>query len=64
MTVGELKAILDDYVDDELEVVFKPSNSRYAEDFTDYSDIVAVRSFYGSDFEAVVLYSGGQVGGV
>ena len=63
MTVGELKDLLYDF-DESAEVVFQPTNSSYAEDFSDIVDVAEVRSFYGNDFEAVVLVSGGQVGGV
>lgn len=64
MTVGELKDLLNDINDDEMEVVFQPENSDYVEDFSTSVDICAIRAFWGDDFEAAVLVSGGQIGGV
>lgn len=65
MTVGELKAMLGSF-DDDARVVFKPQNSMYVEDFDEFGsgEIMEVNSFWGKNFDAVVLSSGEQCGAV
>lgn len=61
MLVKELKNILEDFNDDD-EVVFEPENSRYVESIEGYPAKETINAFYGEDYEAVVIYSGGQCG--
>lgn len=64
MTVQEMKYWLDE-LPDNARIMFKPENSRYAEDITfngcKKENIIA---FWGGDFEAIVLQSAGQAGGI
>ena len=65
MTVGELKELLEDF-DDEMEVRIGMVQ-RYGTDFANEIDDVEehrIRAFYGSDYKAVVLREGSQVGAV
>lgn len=65
MTVGELKELLEDF-DDEMEVRIGMAQ-RYGTDFANEIDDVEehrIRAFYGSDYKAVVLREGSQVGAV
>ena len=61
MTVGELKDVLSLY-DNDSEIVFKPDNSDYVEDFSDTVRTKIVRCFYGSDDRSLVIMSDGQIG--
>lgn len=61
MTVKELKAILDE-IPQNMEIVFKPQNSDYVEDFSSSYKTKEVRSFWGSDFNSIVICSDGQAG--
>lgn len=60
MTVGELKAELEQFNDDD-EVVMRPTNSYYVDGIS-YADSKDITALYDSNFRAVVLYSAGQVG--
>ena len=62
MTVRELIEELEEF-DEDMEVVFKPSNSHYV-DSVGYLKEKEISSFYGSDRKAVVLVSDGQTGAV
>lgn len=61
MLVRELKNILEDFNDEDV-VVFKPENSMYVERLEDYPTKETISAFFGKDYEAVVIYSGGQCG--
>lgn len=61
MLVRELKSILENF-NDEDPVVFKPANSMYVERLEDYPTKETISAFYGKDYEAIVIYSGGQCG--
>lgn len=62
MTVGELRSMLCSY-DDDTKVMFKPENSDYVENFGyGYAEVKEVSSFWGSDYEALILESDGQGG--
>ena len=64
MTIRELKEILEDFRDDDI-VVFKPERSDYVEDFSNEAyENYEVRAFYGDNYNAVVLCSGGQTGAI
>lgn len=62
MTAKELKELLKD-IPDNTQVVFKPQNSDYVEDFTDTIKRKMITSFWGNDFEAFVI-DGEQTGRV
>ena len=62
MTVLELKELLNS-LPDNAQIVFKPENSHYVEDFTDTARRKMVTSMWGNDFEAFVLY-GEQAGSI
>lgn len=59
MTVGRLKAMLEEY-DDDKEIVFQPTNSIYGEIIGGIEEDSGVAAFYGKDFKALVLESYGQ----
>lgn len=61
MTVRELREMLEEH-DDNAEVLFQPDNSYYLESFECAIGRRPVNAFYGNDFEAVIIESGGQVG--
>ena len=64
MKVKELISILED-VNQESEILFKPANSDYPESFDGIiREGVNIHSFFGPDFKATVLMSGGQAGGI
>lgn len=63
MTVGELRNKLKGYVDYTI-IVFQPTGSIYGERIGDIEDDKAIRSFYGNDYEALILTSEGQCGAV
>jgi len=63
MIVKELKQMLEE-VDENMEVVFGPENSDYLEDFGEIIPKVKIGSFWGDDYQAVAIVSGGQVGSV
>lgn len=60
MTVKELIEFLQG-LPEESQVVFKPENSDYVEDFTITARRKMIRSMFGNDFEAHVIY-GEQAG--
>ena len=62
MTAKELKELLED-IPDNTQVVFKPQNSDYVEDFTDTIKRKMITSFWGNDFETFVI-SGEQTGSI
>lgn len=62
MTVGELKELLEGYVDN-TQVVFLPDNSDYVEDIRGLKR-KTISSMWGNDFEAVVIRSDGQAGSI
>lgn len=62
MTVGQLINELENY-DEDMEVVFKGSNSIYV-DSVRTTGTDEVRAFFGDDWEAVVLYADQQVGAI
>lgn len=62
MKVKDLISRLEDF-DREMEVVFQPNNSMYA-DAVGYVTEKELRSFFGKDREVVVIESDGQVGAV
>lgn len=64
MTVGELKAMLDDY-DEDMNIVFQPSGGAYGERIgyvIEEGKGIAV--FRGNDYKALILTSDGQCGEV
>lgn len=61
MTVRELIEELEGY-DDNKEVLMCPSFSDYVESIGEVNGLREIRAFYGSDFDAVILGSNGQVG--
>lgn len=63
MTVGELRNMLDG-CDDNMTIVFKPSNSMYGEHIENINESKGVAAFYGNDYKALVLTSGGQCGAI
>lgn len=63
MTVGELRNMLDG-CDDNMTIVFKPSNSMYGEHIGNIEENKGVAAFYGNDYKALVLTSGGQCGAI
>ena len=63
MTVGELKNKLEGYEDDMI-IVFQSTVSMYGEHIRDIEDDKAIRTFYGNDYEALILTSEGQCGAV
>ena len=64
MIVAQLISLLE-HEDPGAEVVFRPSNSYYAEAIRTTSDEQKeIASFYGADFKAVIIYNDGQVGAV
>ena len=63
MTIGELIDELSNYPSD-TKVVFKPSNSYYVEKFSNTLYKGKINSFYGNDYESVVINSDGQAGSI
>lgn len=66
MTVGELKATLEQF-DEDMKVVVgmqQTYGSNFAKAICDDVARLNIRAFYGNDYEAVVLTEGGQVGTV
>ena len=63
MTIKELKNMLEEY-DDSMSVVFQPYNSMYGEDICEVRENKGIAAFYGNDYKALVLISGGQCGAV
>ena len=61
MTVGRLKAMLENY-DDDMKIVFQPSNSMYGEYIGNIEEGNGVVAFHGKDYKALVLTSDGQCG--
>lgn len=61
MTVGNLKAMLDEY-DDDKEIVFQPTNSIYGEIIGGIEEGGGVAAFHGKDFKVLILESYGQCG--
>lgn len=61
MTVKELKSILDE-IPQNMEIVFKPQNSDYVEDFSPNYKTKEVRRFWGADSNMIILCSDGQIG--
>lgn len=62
MTVRELREMLEEY-DDNSRVLFEPVNSGgYVESFENAIGHRPITAFYGNDYEAIILVSGGQVG--
>lgn len=63
MTVKELKDLVSG-LSDNTEVVFKPQNSSYVEDFTGITGKAKeVHAFWGKNYKAFVIY-GEQTGGI
>ena len=62
MKVKDLISRLEDF-NGEMEVVFQPNNSMYA-DAVGYVTEKELRSFFGKDREVVVIESDGQIGAV
>ena len=62
MTVRELKDFLSDY-DDNDDVVIKASNSTYV-DSIEKTNGMNIYSFWGRDFNAIVICGAEQVGSV
>ena len=60
MTVKDLRELLAT-LPDNTQIVFKPENSDYVEDFDRYKRKM-IKSFWGNDFEAFVMISDGQAG--
>lgn len=60
MTVKTLRELLST-LPDNTQIVFKPDNSDYVEDFVSVKKRM-IKSFWGNDFEAFVLISDGQAG--
>ena len=60
MDVKTLKELLST-LPENTQIVFKPDNSDYVEDF-DRVKRRMIKSFWGNDFEAFVLVSDGQAG--
>lgn len=63
MTIGRLKAMLEEY-DDDLKIVFQPSNSMYGESIGDIEEGNGVAAFNGKNYKALVLTSDGQCGAI
>lgn len=64
MTVGELKAMLEDY-DEDSRIVFQPCNSMYGEYIGGIDEDKGVVPLHGrSDYKALILTSDGQCGSV
>lgn len=61
MRVRELREMLEEYDDNSL-VVFQPENSSYVENFENAIGHRPISAFYGNDYEAIVIKSGGQCG--
>ena len=62
MTVQTLRELLST-LPDNTQIVFKPDNSDYVEDFVSVKRRM-IKSFWGNDFEAFVLISDGQAGSI
>lgn len=63
MTVGRLKAMLNEY-DDDTRIVFQPSNSMYGEHIDDVEENKGIASLRGNDYKALILTSSGRCGAV
>ena len=64
MKVRELISILENLNQDS-EIRFRPENSSYVEDFSERTrENIEIRAFWGKDYEATVIVSGGQVGSI
>ena len=64
MKVRELISILENLNQDS-EICFRPENSSYVEDFSERTrENIEIRAFWGKDYEATVIVSGGQVGSI
>lgn len=64
MKVRDLVEILENLPQED-QIYFCPTNSSYPEEFScEVRRNVEIRAFWGSDFEATILYSEGQVGGL
>jgi hypothetical protein len=64
MKVRELISILED-LNPNSEICFRPENSSYVEDFSErFRGDVEISAFWGKDYEATVIMSGGQVGSI
>lgn len=61
MTVGNLKAMLDEY-DDDMKIVFQPYNNMYVERIGDIEEDNGVAAFNGKNYKALILTSDGQCG--
>lgn len=63
MTVKELIEELKCY-DEDMSVLFQPTNSMYVEEISSYMEIKEVNRFYGEPKEFLIIKSDGQVGAV
>ena len=64
MKVKDLIGILEGFNEDE-EILFVPTNSYYPEDFSyNVRRNAKINSFWGSESQAIVIFSDGQVGGL
>lgn len=63
MTVGYLKAMLDEY-DDDMKIIFQPCYSMYGERIRDIEESNGVVAFNGKNYKALVLTSDGQCGAI
>nr|DAK31258.1 MAG TPA: hypothetical protein [Caudoviricetes sp.] len=63
MTVGNLKAMLDEY-DDDMKIVFQPYNSMYGERIGDIEEGNGIATYYGKNYKSLILTSDGQCGAV
>jgi hypothetical protein len=62
MKAAEIISMLED-LNPNTEVYFCPKNSTYVEDFSiKVKSDVEVRTFFGRDHEAAIIFSGHQVG--
>lgn len=61
MKASTLISILQN-VDADSDVLFRPSNSSYVEDFSETTRVREVRTFWGKDHDSVIIFSSGQVG--